>query len=108
MPISKILGFLFLAVLLISSVVAQSPAPAPSSGGGRRIISHSPSKTPAPESSVAPQADSPSMNTPTVNPSSVSSPAEAPGPALSNAVSIRYTVFGGSVAVILCAAVLAM
>ncbi|KAL1196289.1 Classical arabinogalactan protein 1 [Cardamine amara subsp. amara] len=107
MAISKILGFLVLSVLLISSVVAQSPAPAPFSGGGRRSISHSP-KTPTPEFSVMPQAGSPSIYTPAVNPSSISSPAEAPGPAKSNAVSNRYTVFGGSVAVMLCAAVLAM
>lgn len=113
MSISKILGLMVLATLLISSVVAQSPAPAPFSGGGRRIISpaHSPS---TPKSSVAspplsPQSDSPSIDTPALTPSSISdSPSEAPGPALSNAVSNRYTFFGGSLAVILCAAVLAM
>ncbi|EOA21821.1 hypothetical protein CARUB_v10002287mg [Capsella rubella] len=106
---SRTLGLLVVvATLLISSAVAaQSPAPAPSSGGGRRIISPSSSKTPTPKSSLLPpQADSPSLDTP----SSISdSPSEAPAPALTNAAfdSNRYTFFGGSVAVVLCAAVLA-
>ncbi|XP_010491573.1 PREDICTED: classical arabinogalactan protein 1-like [Camelina sativa] len=103
---------LFVATLLISSVVAaQSPAPAPFSGGGRRMISPSSSKTPSPKSSaLPPQADSPSIDAPALSPSSISdSPSEAPAPALgSNAASNRYTVFGGSVAVFLCAAVLAI
>ncbi|KAF8052144.1 hypothetical protein N665_1597s0010 [Sinapis alba] len=111
MLISKILRFLILTCLLIASAVAQSPSPAPFIGGGRRIISPSPT----PESSVAsppslPQADSPSIDSEAVTPSSISdSPSEAPGPSQqSNAVSNQYTVFCGSIAVILCAAVLAL
>ncbi|CAH8321251.1 unnamed protein product [Eruca vesicaria subsp. sativa] len=117
MSISKVLGFLILTSLLIASAMAQSPSPspAPSISGGRRIISPSPSKTPTPESSVASppslhQADSPSIDSAAVTPSSVSeSPSQAPAPSeQSSAVSKQYTVFGGSMVVILCAAVLAL
>ncbi|KAF2600516.1 hypothetical protein F2Q68_00007189 [Brassica cretica] len=85
MSISKVLGFLILSCLLIASAMAQSPSPAPFIGGGRRIISPSPSKTPTPGSSVAPppslpQADSPSIDSAAGTPSSISdSPSEAPG-----------------------------
>ncbi|KAJ0233895.1 hypothetical protein HA466_0279090 [Hirschfeldia incana] len=112
--ISKMLGFLILSCLLIAPAMAQSPSPAPFIGGGRRNISPSPSKTPTPEPSVAspqsvPQADSPSIDSAAVTPSSISdSPSEAPGPSQqSSAVSNQYTVFAGSMAVILYAAVLA-
>ncbi|CAH8280775.1 unnamed protein product [Arabidopsis lyrata] len=129
MAFSKSLGFVLLAALLISSTVAQSPAPAPSNVGGRRIspapspkkttspapapeVSPSPSPVAAltPESSASPPspplADSPTSDSPALSPSAISdSPTEAPGPAQGAAVSNSYAVFG-SVAVMLTAAVL--
>lgn len=130
MAFSKSLGFILLAIFFVSFTVAQSPAPAPSNGGGRRISpAHSPKKAlspaqavspspqtaltpkssaspPSPPSVDSPLADSPS-DLPAVSPSSISnSPAQAPAP-VSSAVSNSYAVFG-SVAVMLSAVVLAM
>lgn len=130
MAFSKSLGFVILAALLISSTVAQSPAPAPSNVGGRRISSPAPSPkkttTPAPAPEVSPSpsptaaltpessasppspplADSPTSDSPALSPSAISdSPTEAPGPAQGGAVSNRFAGFG-SVAVLLTAAVL--
>ncbi|CAF2087887.1 classical arabinogalactan protein 1 [Brassica rapa] len=124
MALSKFLGFILLAAFFVSFTVAQSPAPAPSSGGRRISPAHSPKKamSPAPAVSPTPQtaltpessssppsppsADSPS-DLPAFSPSSISnSPAQAPAP-VSGTVSNSYAVFG-SVAFMLTAAVLAM
>ncbi|KFK28123.1 hypothetical protein AALP_AA8G475500 [Arabis alpina] len=126
MNYSKVLGFLVVAFLMISFTVAQSPAPAPSHGGGRRIspvaapkksTTHAPAISPSPVTAVTPessasppsppQADSPS-DSPGTTPSTISdSPSQAPGPVQSGAVSNSFAMFG-SLVVMLTAAVLAM
>ncbi|KAI5448348.1 classical arabinogalactan protein 1 [Lathyrus oleraceus] len=105
------LAFMFVAALLLTTTMAQSPASSPiKSKSPRKVISPSPAAvTPPPASSPATGGSSPehSPSPSAISPSSISGPpSEAPGPASSGVVLNRVSVAVGSAVLIFVAALI--